>query len=270
MSFSADTIKEKMLDFTRLFSIERNIFQKFVIVYKYIYFLNSDPLAKNILQKIFDETAKVVGQPSEDYLDEDKFLNVKGEAIFSREFWIYYTNLEIIHGKMKKIKKCCIEDKKEFNDLRKLFSKPYSKKMLELSFEVVNSEVFERLDKECFFNGEDEDNKTRFDDKKGVLYVRGAKVEINKQSKITNAHKILRHIFVTNKDNLNDDFYYAEIAEDEFHELDYKSRKNNWRKYSRACEDINKKVREQDKEIKHFLKFSSGTKGKVKVNKKYL
>ena len=270
MPHYASKIKEKMLEFTRLFSIERSVFQRFVIVYKYIYFLNSDPIAKGAMQKIFEETAKVIGRERDCCMDEDQFVNIKGEALFSREFWIYYTNLEVIHGKMKNIKKRCITDNKEFDNLYKLFSKPYSKQMLELSFKVVNSEVFERLDKDCFFNGKDEDNKTRFDDKKGVLYVRGMSVEINKQNKITNAHKILRHIFITNKDNLEDDFFYAEIAEDEFHELDYKNRKNNWRKYLRACEDVNSKVKEQNKEIKHFLKFSSGTKGKVKINKKYL
>lgn len=259
-----------MLKFTKLFSLETSVFQRFVIIYKYIRFLHSDPVAKNILQGIFEDTAKVIGGEHEGCMDEDKFVNIKGEALFSREFWIYYTNLEVIYGKMKNIKKCCITDNKEFNNLYKLFSKPYSEQMLELSFKVVNSEVFERLDKECFLNGKDEDNKTRFDDKKGILYVRGVKVEIDKQNKVTNAHKVLRHIFITNKDNLSDDFYYAEIAEDEFHELDYKNRKNNWRKYNRACEDINKKVKSQNKEIKHFLKFNSGNKGKVKVNKKYL
>ena len=221
------------------------------------------------MQGIFDDHIKLMGESSDEYGDEDEFLKIKGDVLFSKEFWTYYSNLELVHKKMKKLKKCCVQDKDDFDDFCKLFSKPYSKQMLELSFKVVNSEVFDRLDKECFLNGNDEDNKTHFDDKKGVLYVRGMSVEINKQNKITNAHKILRHIFITNKDNLEDDFFYAEIAEDEFHELDYKNRKNNWRKYLRACEDINEKVKNQDKEIKHFLKFNSGSKGKVKLNKKY-
>jgi hypothetical protein len=269
MSHYVSKIKEKMLEFTQLFCLETSKFQRFVIIYKYVYFLNSDPVAKGVMQKIFEDTAKVIGEDRDRAMDEDKFVNIKGKALFSREFWIYYTNLEVIHGKMKNIRKCCITDNKEFDNLYKLFSKPYSKQMLELSFKVVNSEVFDRLDKECFLNDNDEDNKTSFDDKKGVLYVRGVSVEINKQNKITNAHKILRHIFITNRDNIEDDFFYAEIAEDEFHELDYKNRKNNWRKYLRACEDVNNKVKEQNKEVKHFLKFSSGIKGKVKVNKKY-
>ncbi|MDO8261266.1 MAG: hypothetical protein Q7T50_07305 [Candidatus Magasanikbacteria bacterium] len=221
------------------------------------------------MQGIFNDTAKIIGECDE-CIDEDEFLDVKGEAIFSREFWSYYSNLERIHKKMKKLKKCCIHDKEEFDSFCKLFSKPYSKEMLELSFKVVNSEVFERLDQECFFSSDKNDNKTYFDEEKSVLYIKGEPIKINIQDKITNPHKILKHIFITNKDNLTDDFFYSEIAEDEFGELEYKSSKNNWRKYSRTCEVINEKINKEYKHIKQFLKFNSGIKGKIKVNKKYL
>lgn len=259
-----------MLEFTRLFLIERSCFQRFVIVYKYIRFLNKDPLAKNVLQKIFDDTAKIIGNDSLDNINEEQFLNVKGQAIFSREFWIYYNNLEIIHGNMKRVKECNLTDKKDIKQLYHLFSKPYSRQMLELSFKVINSEIFERLDKDCFFNCDEEDNKTYFDDKRSILYLRGLRIRINKQSRIINSHKILHHIFITNKKNLDDDFYYAEIAQEEFHELDYSSQKNNWKKYNRACEDINKKIKKQNKDISDFLIFNTGSTGMVKINQKYL
>lgn len=259
-----------MLEFTRLFLIERSIFQRFVIVYKYVRFLHSDPLVKNILQKIFDNTAKVIGE-SDECLNEDKFLNVKGKAIFSREFWIYYTNLEIIYNNMKKMKTCDLDKKDEFNQLYNLFSKPYSKKMLDLSFEVVNSEVFDQLNQKSFFDNEDDSKKTYFDEQKSILYVKGEKVKINKQNKITNAHKILRHIFITNKDNLDDDFYYAEIAEDEFGELDYAKNKNAGRMYYTACCKLQEKIQDQTKnKIDNFMKFSTGKTGKIKINKRYL
>lgn len=270
MNNQARNIKEKMNEFARLFSIEANIFQRFVIVYKYIRFLNSDPLIKDILQNIFDDTAKIIGLP-DDCLNEDKFLDVEGQALFSREFWIYYKNLEIIYGKMKKMKACCLREKDEFDSLCKLFSKPYSKQMLELSFKVVNSTVFDQLDQKAFINTDDKDEKTYFDDKTSTLYILGNKVIINKQNKITNAHKILNHIFITNKDNLTDDFYYAEIAEDEFNELEYNQDKNNWQKYHTACKEIKRKINEQtNNKFKHFLVFNTGRKGRVKLNKKYL
>lgn len=265
----ASKIKEKMLEFTRLFSIETSIFQRFVIVYKYIYFLNSDPIAKGIMQKLFDETAKAIGKENNDkQMDEDEFINIKGKALFSREFWIYYTNLEVIHKRMKKMKDVNIPDDKEFNNLYKLFSKPYSKQMLELSFTVVNSEVFERLDKDCFFKQEKKE-KLFFDDKRSILYLKGLRIRISKQDKRTNAHKILHHIFITNRKNIKDDFFYSEIAEDEFGELDYKSRKNNWKKYHNTCFELNKKIEKATK-LKNFLKYNTGKKGKVKINCKYL
>lgn len=270
MREQAFKIKEKMLELTQLFSIERNVFQRFVIIYKYIGYLNADPLVKNILQKIFNDTAKVMGEPEEN-MDEEKFLDVKGEAIYSKGFWQYYTNLEVIYSKMKRMKNCHLEDKADFDNLKKLFSKPYSKKMFELSFEVINSEVFNRLDQECFFDADEPDNKTYFDERKSILFVKGEKIAINKQAKITNAHKILKYIFVANKDNLTDDFFYSEIAEDEFEDTEYTLDDNSWRKYHTACQVINKKVEQHTKdEIKDFFVFNTGKKGKLKLNKNYL
>ena len=182
----ASKIKAKMLEFTRLFCIETSIFQRFVIIHKYIYFLNSDPLAKNIMQGIFDDHIKLMGENSDEYGDEDEFLKIKGNVLFSKEFWTYYSNLELVHKKMKKLKKCRVHDTADFDNFCRLFSKPYSKQMLELSFEVINSEVFERLDKKCFFNWDDENNKTYFDEEKSILYAKGIKVKISKYIKRKN------------------------------------------------------------------------------------
>ncbi len=271
MKLSPDTIKQNMLEFTQLFSIERNVFQRFVIVYRYIYFLNSDPITKGILQKIFDSTAKVIGTDTDECLNEEEFLAVKGEAIFSRQFWIYYTNLELIYEKMKKVKKCEIDDEIEFENLCRLFSKPYSKEMLELSFKVVNSEVFTRLDKEDFLNEDRLHGETHFDERNSILVVKGKRIQINKLGKITNAHKILHHVFVTHKKNITDDFYYAEIAEDEFGELEYGKRQNSWRTYHNACMAINTKVEKQTNGlIADFLHCTTGKTGKVSINQRFL
>ena len=266
---TAQKLKEKMAELTRLFGIERNIFQKLVIVYKYIRLLRKDPLAKSILQKIFDETVKSVGVKNADCFDENEFLDVRGEAIFSKEFWQYYSNLETIHIRMKKMKDCRVCDKKQYKKLRKLFSKPYSKRMFALSFEVINSEMFELIDQECFLNKDEK--KTWFDEDKSILHVKGFLVRINKTTYITNAHKILKYIFVTNKSNIKDDFFYSEIAEDEFRDLDYNSNDNDWRRYTRACEHINNKVKKASNGmITKFIVFNSGMKARLKINTRYL
>lgn len=262
--------KESMLEFTQLFSIERNIFQRFVIVYKYICFLNKEPVVKDVLQKIFDDTSKIIGEP-EVSTEENEFLNVKGDVILSREFWIYYSNLEIIYGKMKQIQQCQITDKVDFEQLSKLFSKPYSEKMLALSFEVVNSEIFNRLDQACFCLEDEKENETYFDEEKSLLYIKGQKIKISKHDKITNMEKILHHIFITNKSNIGDDFYYSEIADDEFGELDYNNSSNAWEKYRVACRELQYKIKEKTNDkIKDFLIFNTGKQGRVKINKKYL
>lgn len=259
-----------MLALTKLFSVEQNIFQRFVIVQDYMHFLDTDPLTKDIMQKIFDDTPKGL-HDTEDNLDEDDFLDLKGEAIYSQEFWVYFTNLQVIAEKMDRLLKSELKDKKHFESLCHIFSKTYSSPVLELSFQVVNSEIFNRLDQACFVASSKTHDKTYFDDVKSILYLKNDKVFINRQDKITNAHKLLNYIFITNKNNLNDDFYYSEIAADEFHELDYKHRKNNWQPYHRSCELINEKVEVETKDhIKDFLIFNTGEKGRVKVNPKYL
>jgi hypothetical protein len=269
MSAQISKIKERMLEFTQLFCIERNFFQRFVIIYRYIYFLHSDPITKGILQKIFDSTAKVIGTDTEECLNEEEFLDVKGEAIFSRQFWIYYTNLEVIYAKMKKMKSHELDESTEYDNLCRLFSKPYSREMLELSFKVINSEIFHELDREHFFGSEKAE--TWFDKKQSILYIKGKKVLINKQEKITNAHKLLHHIFITNTKNIEDDFYYAEIAEDEFDDVDYTTKSSSWKRYHRACEYVNQKANEQTGgDIHDFLVYNTGKRGKVSINKRYL
>jgi len=62
MKAYCSALKEKMLELTRLFCIENNIFQRFVIVYKYITLIDKDPVTKEVLQGIFDNTAKVMGE----------------------------------------------------------------------------------------------------------------------------------------------------------------------------------------------------------------
>lgn len=269
MKAYCSALKEKMLELTRLFCIENNIFQRFVIVYKYITLIDKDPVTKEVLQGIFDNTAKVMGEAGQE-LNEDKFLNVKSEVIHTNEFWVYYSNLKIIYSRMKKIKECKITDKKEFDDLCRLFSKPYSKDSLKLSFKVINSNIFEHLDQKSFFSEEEEVKKTYFDQKRSILWIKGQKIQIGKQDKIGNAHKLIKYIFVDNKDSLDDNFFYSEMAEDEFDDFDeYKENHRRWRRYHAICREVNQKVEDALK-IKDFLIFNTGRKGRFKINKKYL
>ncbi len=106
-----------------------------------------------------------------------------------------------------------------------------------------------------------------FDSEKSILHLIGKEVKTSiKQNDRTNGHYVLQHIF-TAKEGLKQQYPYAEIAEDTF-KSEY-TEKSEWRKYYRACMDINDKARKQTG-IDDFLIFSTGRTGWARVNEKYL
>jgi len=102
-----------------------------------------------------------------------------------------------------------------------------------------------------------------FDTNKSVLFFGGYKVKISLKGDINNAHLVLEHIF-TSEGGLNHRYPYWEIAENTFKEDFY-----NWRRYWRACKDIQEKVRKKTG-IEDFLKLTTGESGSVCINEKYL
>lgn len=107
-------------------------------------------------------------------------------------------------------------------------------------------------------------NELSFDADKSILYFMGYEIPIAMKSDITNAHMILEHIF-NNKDGLNIISSFREISEDTFKD----AYNENWKKYHRACEDIQIKVQNKTG-INDFLKITSGISGSVRINDKYL
>ena len=116
--------------------------------------------------------------------------------------------------------------------------------------------------KALFFLNEEEKIEFGFDSEKSILYFQAKAIHISLKNDKTNAHYVLEHIF--KDDDLTQRFPFREMAEDTFQDFEY-----NWRKYYRACEDISKKVYKVTK-IDDFLDFSTGEKGWVTINKKYL
>jgi hypothetical protein len=105
-----------------------------------------------------------------------------------------------------------------------------------------------------------------FNPQTGILYFRNKEIEMSIRKDKTNAHYILDYIFGS-EEGLDCEFDYSEIAEGAFKE-EYDDNKS-WKKYYRACKDIQEKVREAT-EIKDFLDIKSGKTGWVKINEKYL
>lgn len=106
-----------------------------------------------------------------------------------------------------------------------------------------------------------------FDAEKSTLILAGKQILVSvKKNEKTNGYYVLQHIF-TAEEGLSQQYPYAEIAEDAF-ESDYEE-KNDWKRYYRACKDINEKVRKSTGKD-DFLIFTTGRTGWVQVNKKYL
>lgn len=266
MNLTHDKIKETINQLTESFHLEKNVFQKFVIIHKYINFLNETPLTKEVIQNIFNDTAATIDESYYELPNKKERNKVHG-----KNFWMYYTELERIHDTMNDFKKCKTLKRVEFDKLYLDFSEPYSEEILEFSLKVVNGYIFNNLDQGIFFNSSKKEGETWFDDKRSILYVRNFKILIAKQDKETNAHKILRYIFKDNKTNLDDNFFFSEIAEDVFEDLEYKEDKNSWRRYHRTCEVINEKIFKETKNIvDKFLLFNTGRKGYLKINPDFM
>ena len=114
-----------------------------------------------------------------------------------------------------------------------------------------------------------------FDAATSILHLLGEKIQIAKQAKETNAHKILEYIFVTKKDP-SEKYFYSEMDVEAFGGMLEKvsgprTDKNYWRRYYAACQDINEKVRRgTSAKIEDFMVPTSGRTGVVKINPKYL
>jgi hypothetical protein len=110
-----------------------------------------------------------------------------------------------------------------------------------------------------------------FDEKKSQLNFMGYRIQIARQDEPTVAHGILNHIFNNSDQELTDQFFFSEIADAEFGDLEYTKKPNAWKRYYIACKDIQEKIRTGTPEkIDDFLQFNTGQKAKVLINPKYL
>lgn len=109
----------------------------------------------------------------------------------------------------------------------------------------------------------------RFNEFASTLYIKGYQIKINRQNKENMQHKILKYIFVNNKDNLSIKFNYSDLAfwnnDIDFDDVD------GWKRYYRPCEQINEKIRKDtNNEITDFLDFNTGSAGYVIIKEKFL
>ena len=148
-------------------------------------------------------------------------------------------------------------DKKEYQ----LFIDKIYKKVI--PFLGAKDEIDPQESEVLKFKNYDEETKT--------LTIGKYAIQIAKNDGDNNAHDIMTHIFVNNKDDLKIKFDDADIAGKMFG-FDYNAKdKYSHQPYSGACKRINNKIQlETNGRIKNFLDFNYSTRGYVKINQKYL
>jgi acyl carrier protein phosphodiesterase len=264
-------LKKNLKELADNFKEEQNHFRRCVLIYDYVEFLNTEQLIKESLGELFVEANNKIEEEPEIELPDDEESFMRSKIGWENNFWVYYANFLFIHNLMIKFK----SGKNRIKTLEQIehaMARSYATDLLEISFKIVNDKLFEKLGQKEFIGKHCQINRnTTFNKGDLSLYIKGEKVKISTTGKITNAAKILKHIFITNKDNLTDDFYYSEIAQEEFEDQDYKKDQKGWRKYFDACGKIQTKIKKATKNnISDFLIYSSGQAGKTKVNQKYL
>ena len=261
-------VKELRAELKRLsssFLEEDNVFRKSIIVFNFVEAIFKNKEAKKAFDSLLIEASQEMSLAETG--SEEEILKIRLGC--GSRFWRHFIELDAVHSVMKEMRRD--KDRRAFKKLDEIICRPYSNNLFCAAFQVVGGCVLEKMEQEEFFKLADKSKLTWFDEKKSVLYIKGEKVPINRQDKTTNAHKILKHIFITNKDNLKDEFFYSEIAFDEFEDLEYKQDKKSWKKYVVACEKIKQKIVENTKnKIDNFLIFNTGQKGRIKLNFDYL
>lgn len=111
-------------------------------------------------------------------------------------------------------------------------------------------------------------NSLKFDKKKSELIVKGITIKIRLKNELPIDHYILEALF--ENEFWPEEVYYKDIAIERLGYTGYDNQ-NDWRKFYRACQHLNEKVKKATKnEILDFAIYTSGKKAGVKINDKYL
>ena len=272
-------LKQELREFINPFYTEINNFERYLIIYGLLEKLHKDPRLRKITDKIKRRNkSKQKSITNNDglflylkkELENNNNLNNNICDCFEALNFVYQSIIEMKRVDEKEGEK--IEDK-----LNQVIFLRGNKEVLEASLKTFINALFDALDKERLMSDNSkiktkEVRQTYFNEAKSILFVLGEAVPISKNNKSTNAHKILKHIFITNRNNLEDDFFYSEMAMDEFGDLEYADKsKNKWRRYYDICRDIQDKIiKHTEKSIDNFLVFECSKIGKVKINPTYL
>ncbi len=258
-------IKNKLNNFVVKIGEEPNNFAKCVVIYDYMDFVHKNDKLRKVLQNIIDDIPTQISlfMEREITLCEADLFDSKIELV--NNDWTHYVILSNMYYLLREYVKES-KARRAFLDkeLDKGFSLPYSREQFELSLKAFNQKLSHAIDKEFFVSDNDEARKISFDDKRSILNLYGEKIKITKRNNTTVQDVILKYMFIKNPEALGEEFFYSEIAQDE-----YKDEAYNWRKYHVACTEIQRKIKEQTQNnLDNFLLFDTGKSGKISLNQK--
>ena len=111
----------------------------------------------------------------------------------------------------------------------------------------------------------------KYDENTRTLHIGKYSIQIAKNEGNNKMHEVMAYIFIDHKDDITQEFFYAEIAEERFGEPYNTKDKYAHQPYSGACKRINNKIQlDTNGKIKDFLNYNTSRLGSVTVNEKYL
>ena len=257
--------------FVKLFDENTHDFGYYLIIYDFLEYLDKVSELKKKIRKLKKETKALKKSVSINGLF---LLLEKPEYDISilNDIGSSYLLLDIARDNLNNFKNKKSKTSVELR-LNKTMQSKRSKGVFGLALSTICNHCFDLLDKESFLGLADKVNSDDlwFSEEKSLLFVQGYKITVSRHDKITNIHKIMKYVFIANAGNLDDDFFYSEIAMDEFEDLEYTKDKMSWKKYYDACFRFQAKVTKcTSGKINNLFIFNSGQQGRVKINPKYL
>lgn len=259
--YNISNLRTKLERLYSTFEDESRNFKLFVVIHEYISSLQ-DPLSESKVKEYQNITNKSLEKIKEDDIDGDSLeynLDIISNAIDSVGAFCILVGVYEIMEKYRGEKQIEVKNKLDNN-----FTKKY-KKFLDFLLYTLHEDIMEHLDELEFINNNDNKDKIIFDKEKSILYIKGKKIKIKRKADFPLEHYILEYLF--EQEDKNDEVYFKDIAQEKLNEYDYNGL-TDWKRYYRACERLQEKIR-IDTNITDFLLFSTGKTGNVKINKKY-
>jgi len=189
-------IKEKLADYSTKFQIETNSFQKMVILHEYTGFIKSNSIFSDLLKNEDKNTQEFAKECSKktinidnfkslfreiEFVEEDKNIRDRSTNILTLTKPVFRT-LSIMAFSMEEYKQIDNKRREKIeSNLKKAFLNPLNIIVVDIQFSILNTKLFEFLDKEAFLNKDVMTDKIIFDNQKSILYIKNKQIRIKRK-----------------------------------------------------------------------------------------